>query len=305
MIITFPERLVRETIPEFTSQIISTDGTPLYDNYSFDFESGSKEIEPIGVTILHSLVTWLLHNKKNVDFQCVYYEGLSPLPDHLSTQKYLDDCGFFEGFIGNRIDNESELQSDIVTLQDVMLEDFHHWLTSTFIPWLSKSLNKSPMEVESFKACLEEVFNNVRDHSYIDFSNIFAQYYPDTESICIAIGDIGIGIIEHIKSFPEYRNFTDEEALRNAVKRNFTTRTTPKNRGAGLDMLIYNVVKNAGGSVYILSNRGILESRLQDGEIVHEYKQSESYYPGTHIEIKINVSEAANLFDNVEEEFSW
>ncbi|WP_342505599.1 hypothetical protein [Sporosarcina sp. FSL K6-2383] len=303
MNIILPERLKRETLADLTNQLVTEAGDPLHEEYIFDFETCKKDIEPIGVTVLHGMVTWLLSKGKSVDFLCVEYDEFSP--EHVNPQKFLDDCGFFEGFIGNRINLNSSLREDTVALQDVMLDNFNHWLNHSFIPWLSRLLNKSSKEVESFKACLEEIFNNVRDHADIHFSNIFAQYYPESNSITITIGDIGVGIIEHIKSFPQFAHFTDEEALRNAVKRNFTTQTTPHNRGAGLDMLIHNVVANAGGTVYILTNRGILESRLENGHMIQEYRSAESFYPGTHIEIKIDVSKAENLFDNVEEDFSW
>lgn len=303
MNIKLPFRLQRETLPELIRQLVTEEGAPLCEEYIFEFKTGEEYIDPMGVTVLHSMITWLLHKKKKVQLGCVEYD--ETLPNLEEPQRVLDDCGFFELLAGRRVNSNSALRENTVPLQDVLLDDFTQWLKTSFIPWLSKSLNKSPLEVESFKACLEEIFNNVRDHTDIKFSSIFAEYYPEIDSVTIAIGDIGVGIIEHIKSFPKFAHFSDEEALRNAVKRNFTTQTTPHNRGAGLDMLIHNVVVNAGGTVYILTNRGILESRLENGHMIQEYSSAKSFYPGTHIEIKIDVSKAEKLFDIVEEDFSW
>ena len=116
---------------------------------------------------------------------------------------------------------------------------------------------------------------------------------------------MGVGIINHIKSKEEYGHFSDEEAMKNAVKNKFTTQSTPKNRGAGLDHLIHNVVINAGGTVYIFANRGILSCRRENGHMIQEYRLANHYYPGTHIEIEIEVGKAEDLFDFEEEDFAW
>lgn len=89
------------------------------------------------------------------------------------------------------------------------------------------------------------------------------------------------------------------------MKNKFTTKSTPRNRGAGLDTLIHNVVMNANGTVYILANKGILVCRNEKGRMIQEYRYANHYYPGTHIEIQIEVSHAADLFDFEEEDFSW
>jgi len=185
------------------------------------------------------------------------------------------------------------------------MDNFHDWLNASFVPWIAQAINKSVGELATLKVCLEEIFNNVRDHAERESSCVFAQHFPAQNSITISIADIGVGIIEHIKSNDEYAHFSDEEALRNAVKNKFTTKSTPRNRGAGLDTLIHNVVMNASGTVYILANKGILVCRNEKGQMIQEYRPANHYYPGTHIEIQIEVSHAEDLFDFEEEDFSW
>lgn len=305
MNINLPARLTHKTMTAFLNQILSDEGRPLHDNYNLDFRSLRKFIEPVGVTFLHNLVRWLLSEGIPVTF--TYEKDQAVLSNMLEPQRFLDDCGFFETHLGKKIYENSSLRNTTVPLQDVAMDKFPQWLDVDFIPWIANSINKTSQEVKTFEACLEEIFNNVRDHAKKNNSCVFAQHIPQQDCIIISIADMGVGIIKHIQSKEEYSHFTDEEALRNAVKNKFTTQSTPKNRGAGLDTLIYNVVKNAGGTVYIYSNKGILISTEEQGEMIQRYLPAGHYYPGTHIEIQIDVQKANkyDFFDVEEEEFSW
>lgn len=306
MDIQLPQRLNHRTMSNFLNKILTDEGEPLYDEYTFDFTSLTKFIEPIGVTFLRNLVSWLLSKKIDVSFR--YEDDYSVLSNTNEPQRFLDDCGFFKLYLGQSIYPHSSLRETTAPLKDVAMDEFPQWLRVSFIPWIANTINKETTEVETFKACLEEIFNNVRDHAQKNSSCVFAQYLPAPENLVISIADIGVGIIEHIRSNEEYAHFSDEEALRSAVRNRFTTQSTPKNRGAGLDTLIYNVVKNAGGTVYIYANKGILISRDDDGKLVQDYRKASHYYPGTHIEIHINLPKAEKygLFDAAEEEeFSW
>ena len=303
MEITLPERLNRSSMYRLLRQVVTEEGDPLHDEYVFRMDTCRKFIEPIGVTFINNLVGWLKIQDIPVDFS--YTSDIEILADVREPQRFLDDCGFFEKHIGEKIYTSSSLRTTTVAVQDILIDNFPSWLSYSFIPWISNTINKSPEELATFKTCLEEIFNNVRDHAMIDTSCVFAQHIPRNDNLIISIADMGMGIINHIKSNPNYSHFTDEEALRSAVRRKFTTKSTPKNRGAGLDMLIYNVVMNARGTVYIYSNKGILVSREENGELVQDFREADHYYPGTHIEIQLDLSLAAELFDFEEEEFEW
>lgn len=305
MNIVLPSRLNRNSMTTLLNQVVSDQGHPIHKKYIFEFNKCRVFIEPIGVTFLNNLVQWLLSKNIPVDFLYSNPEDVHIWKNRNEPQRFLDDCGFFEMYLKKKIYTRSALRSTTVPLQDVKMNNFPQWLSTSFIPWIAQSVNKTPEELATFKVCIEEIFNNVRDHAEKDSSCVFAQHYPRSNTLTISIADIGIGIIEHIKSNQEYSSFTDEEAMRNAVKSKFTTKSTPKNRGAGLDTLIYNIVMNAGGCVYIFANKGILECRQENGVLVQEYLSASHYYPGTHIEIQIDISKAENLFDIVEEEFAW
>lgn len=303
MNILLPERLNRTTMFLLLKQVIDETGDPLHKKYDFHFTKCRRFIEPIGVTFIHNLVRWLY--SKDIPVTFTYTTDLKILRNPLEPQRFLDDCGFFEMHINEKIYQHSSLRPTTVSVQDVFMDKFPAWLRTFFVPWIAQSINKTPEELATLKTCLEEIFNNVRDHARKETSCVFAQHFPQKNCITISIADIGVGIINHIQSHEEYSNYTDEEALRSAVKNKFTTKSTPRNRGAGLDTLIHNIVMNAGGTVYIYANRGILVSYKENGKLIQEYRKAMHVYPGTLIEIEIDVSNAYDLFDIIEEEFEW
>lgn len=306
--IEIPDRLNRNSLSLLLNQVVTLDGEPLHESYELDFSNCKKFIEPIGVAFINNLIEWLLSKEIKVEIE---YSDLSESDvwedEKKSPQRFLDDCGFFEKFFEKKIHPLSSLRETTVPLTDVRMNNFNQWLDTDFIPWMGNAINKEPVELATFKVCIEEIFNNVRDHAQQNSSCVFAQHFPANNQLIISIADIGQGIINHIKSKPNYQHFTDEEALLSSVQRQFTTKSTPKNRGVGLDTLINNIVMNAGGCVYIFANSGILNcSANDDGDGIQKtYIPARHYYPGTHIEIHIDISKAENLFDVVEEEFDW
>lgn len=304
MEVTLPSNLNKRTMYQFLQKVVCESGQPIHNEYRFNFTTCTNFIEPIGVTFLDNLILWLL--KRNIPVVFTYDTDLTILNNTKNPQRFLDDCGFFEKYIGRKIYENSQLRSTTVSCQNVDLENFPIFLENKFIPWLCSIVGKSQIELATFKVCIEEIFNNAKDHAKTNSTSFFAQHFPQNSCLIISIADMGPGIIEYIKSFPEYKDYSDEIALRNAVTRRFTTKSTPRNGGAGLDYLIQNVAMNAGGTVYIYTNKGILLSRRVENDLVQTFTEANHYYPGTHLEIEIDYTKADLLFDDYEEEeFEW
>jgi len=84
------------------------------------------------------------------------------------------------------------------------------------------------------------------------------QYFPKKNEIEIAISDYGIGIPARVrKVLPQLH--TDGAAIIKATEDNFSTKSTPRNRGAGLHTIIQNTVEINGGNVTIISGYGAVE----------------------------------------------
>lgn len=305
MEIKIPERLNKDTISLLLNDVVSKNGFPLHKEYKFDFTSCTSFIEPIGVTLLHNLTRWLVSQSIEVTFVHSDIKDKKIWDNLSSPQRFLDDAGFFEKQIGEKIYPNSTLRKTTIPLEDVEIKNFNSWLSNSLIPWVANVLEKEPGELATFQVCIQEIFNNVKDHAKQGSGCIFAQHIPRKNTLIISIADIGIGIINHIKNQPQFNDFSDKKALLSSVERGFTTQTTPRNRGAGLDSLVHNMTLNANGAVYIFANSGILECSKGTNGILNEYQDANHFYPGTHIEIHINTSEASELFDIIEEEFTW
>ncbi|GEB35326.1 hypothetical protein [Brevibacillus parabrevis] len=117
----------------------------------------------------------------------------------------------------------------------------------------------------------------------------------------IAISDFGIGIPSNVQSV--IPGLTDSLAIQKATEQGFSTKSTPGNRGAGLDVLVKNVVKNNQGWVYIHSNHGIVKCKLgHNNDIAMEPSDISGFYPGTLFEIVLRTDTIEHV---EEEEFEW
>jgi hypothetical protein len=98
---------------------------------------------------------------------------------------------------------------------------------------------------------------------------------------------------------------SDQAAIAMACQEGFTTKSTPRNMGAGLHILIRNVVHRNHGSVIISSGNGIYSQTYQSGgENKGTGRASPGLYPGTMIYITLSRSDfVPSEIDG--EEFTW
>src|SRR5690606_13738642 len=159
-----------------------------------------------------------------------------------------------------------------------------------------------PNTLTTIRTCFGEIFNNIQDHAQESTGCIFAQHYPNKNQIKIAISDFGIGIPDNIRRINP--SLQDHYAIEKASEEGFTSRTSPRNLGAGLHTIIENVVNNNNGAVHIHSNYGIL-SCIKGEDGVEKYPTLEQgFYPGTFIEVILRTDFIENITD-FEEEFEW
>lgn len=268
----------------------------------FDFSS-LVFIEPSGITILANFIHFIKKLNCSVSF-C--FPILPDKPSPRNPIKYLDDTGFFQIFLNKTLFPNSTLRPTTLPFMNIFCSDTVQWLNYTFEPWLKKNINvKNFNGLEEIKVCIQEIFHNISDHSGQKIGCVFGQYFPSNqnpgyEKVKIAISDFGYGIPYNIKN--KEGNILDSEALELSILEGYSTKSTPRNRGAGLDVLISNVVKNNGGEVHIHSNNGTLSCLNYGGKAVSN-KFETQYYPGTFFEIVFNPSWFVK-FDE-KEVFSW
>ena len=293
--IIIPSRLSFDTSHELTSMMYDDLGLLSDNEYVFNFKDLTF-IEPSGVVSLANCAEFLNLNGKKT-----YFSG----HDHgRACIDYLDDSGFFELYLSKKLRSCAHVRSTTVPLQRVAWDYSHFWLDNKFLTWLSSRLNMPERSLSSIKTCLSEVFNNIRDHSGQNIGCIYMQHFPKKNEIVISISDFGVGIPNTIRRMYPNKNI-DAEAIKLATQDTYTSQSVRGNRGAGLDILIRNVVDINRGRIYVASAFGNLLCYPTEGEANRHPRQMQGYYPGTLIEVRLKTDTIVADEDEDEDEFQW
>lgn len=166
--------------------------------------------------------------------------------------------------------------------------------------WLQRQTGRQNA-FSSICLSIDEIFNNISDHSTEQIGSISGQYYPRKKEIVITISDFGIGIPTTIRN--KYKlGYGDNKLIEYALEEGVSSQSVPQNRGAGLSNIMKTLTRDGVARVTIISNCGMIE--LFNQEIVETTSFTESY-PGTFFELVIDVSNES-LYDlEEEEEFEW
>ena len=133
--------------------------------------------------------------------------------------------------------------------------------------------------------CIWEIIDNTINHSESTYTYngkglICSQYYPYRNEIRIIIADSGIGIYKSLTTHPntKYKNFSEEDALRNCIQRGITN---SEGMGFGL-WATAELVKKNNGRLIIHSGNYQLDTK-SDGLV-----KLSPYWEGTYTFIIIN-----------------
>ena len=99
-----------------------------------------------------------------------------------------------------------------------------------------------------------------------------------------------------------FGNHNDLHLLLKALEEGVSTKSTPRNRGAGLPNIMRSLTTARVGTVHILSNHA--KVIIEDGKISKVFSL-QNYYPGTFFEVSINVDNDKLYEGEEEEEFEW
>ena len=198
--------------------------------------------------------------------------------------EFLEGVGFSALYFGASPKKDS-LKNEFCALKLVEYARSHSYLENDLIPWLANTLNQDVRALSMLKVCFEEIFNNIQDHSTVNVGCCCAHYDRLAKKITICMSDFGVGIPEKVKS--KIKIGSDQAAIAMACQQGFTTRSTPGNMGAGLHVLIQNVVAKNSGSVIIFSGSGIY-SCVPGAKGSGRSAPHGGVYPGTMIYITID-----------------
>jgi anti-sigma regulatory factor (Ser/Thr protein kinase) len=277
MILSIPYQFEGITLSRVIAPLLADDVDRLPHQLSIDFGSLGF-IKPTGVAFLGNLVQWLRVHGCKVQF--VNTGGKTP------AIKYLDDSMFFHQFLGKKIDPSSAVRRTTVPLAPVCHADCHAWIRMTLMPWLASAIGINIESLYTLQVSLQELFNNIKDHTQFDIGTIFVQYYPKPQNMVIAISDFGPGIPENVRKVID--GLPDGHAIIQAVREGFTSKSTPSNSGIGLDYLIRTVVCELRGIVTIYSCGGIVRFyRSTAGYSTFDYP-GVGFCPGSTFSIELS-----------------
>lgn len=286
-----PRRLEKNNLFHAFGEFLNNNPT-LPNEVSIDF-SNVNFIFPPSVAFLSNFAHWFENMGTSVTFT-----GLNIRRDPI---KYLDDSLFFEQHMGAKLDPSSDVRRTTIPVCQIAKTDSYGWLEHEFLPWLMRNSGLTKPSLAEVKTCLQELFNNISDHTIQDEGCIFGQWYPKNNEIIVSIADFGIGIPRNVaKIVPD---LADNDAIIMAVEDGFSSQSLPTNRGAGLALLLLNVVQRFHGKVTIRSGSGYVEFENKAGGIYSRSHDNCGYCIGTTIDIVLSTDRIPHADE--EEEFEW
>jgi hypothetical protein len=117
------------------------------------------------------------------------------------------------------------------------------------------------------------------------------------------LSDFGLGIPEKVRQ--QVPKLSDSEAIKQAVREGFTTKSRSTNKGLGLDSLLKTAVIRNGGEVTIYSGKGIVRFYRKDGTALGSYAFKDvGFCPGTTIDINLRTDTIENEAEE-REDLEW
>lgn len=298
--IKLPETFKEETMNNLLDELITIENNnSICCNYSriyFDI-SELKRIGVGGITILANIVELL--KSKDIQYFFNYGNNIDNICSRL----------IYSNFAKRYINNTIELQGhkDAIYLDVIKNQQVQNHISYKIIPWVSDCIGRkkgkipSSTELASIQVALQEIFNNINDHSKVEVGCYFGYFEHNKNAILFCISDFGVGIPHKVRQkTPEVK--TDEDAIKKACEKDYSTKSKPNNAGVGLFILKQNIILNKG-SLTIFSNWGIYKIINFNGRMEEITAKAESFYPGTLIILEYPLDNI--VFDDVEDEFDW
>lgn len=237
------------------------------------------------LVMLACLLEELIQNNCLINF----IGGLDALNQHLINIRFYEQWNSDE----NRSSIKQSRNNTTLCLWKINKNTFTNY--STHAQRYFKRQFVNDLDLTSLTSNLDEVFNNIFDHSEAPFGGyIISQFYPKNKNLSFSVCDFGEGIAMTLNNFRSKNNLIrleDNEAILEATRLGTSAKSTPRNRGFGLDN-IKSFVKNGNGMLNIISNKGQLA--LENNKI--SLSQLDFEFKGALITVRIDL----NTFENEE-----
>lgn len=197
---------------------------------------------------------------------------------------------------------------DSLQSQSKTIETYYDEISSDIVTKMLKDFGKdSEEEVKNlFEFVVREMIRNIFDHSQTKQFYYGSQFYPATNSVEVAIADLGVGLVKTVPFDIEESWFgqpTDEDAIKKAMIPGLSALSNHayapedyKNSGYGL-ALVRRIVEKTNGYFSIASGNKAITYSLSEESV------EDCDITGTLIRMRINVENLNNInFEEILEE---
>lgn len=162
-------------------------------------------------------------------------------------------------------------------------------ISKKIIDFISTNFICSFGTIEGLSWCMNEVMDNVFNHSGTSKGFFMAQLHNTTNRISISIYDTGIGLMKSINSSPNYHANTEEEAIRTVLRKG-VTRDEVLGQGNGIWGL-NQIIKENKGYFAIMSGHTQINWEFRDGvvkeKVIKNVPTIDNYVYGTRIDFSM------------------
>ena len=258
-----------------------------FDRCIVDFQS-NKFLETDDLVILASVIEYFHIYGSEISF----INDSGKLYSYLKTIKFIN---FWESDY-NRNNFLIPYRSSTVTLWKINPEHTFSY-KERLQDFLKKRFLNDKIDLTSLGSNVEEVFNNIFDHSESKVNGfILGQYFPNKKRFSFSVCDLGVGIPFRVNKYNLANNLheiKDEHAVYSALEIGFTTKSTERNRGFGLNNLL-EMTESSNGELRVISNKGCVIKEADEPFFLHNF--GNNFLHGTLIRVDIDV----NTFDEID-----
>lgn len=298
--VIFPRNLNKRNIGDISQQIKQIVNSANKLNKEIYLDVGSLYfIEPLALVILFDQVVFLKAYGLKVFIANHTKDGSLS-----AAVRYMDDSEFFLHASGKCLSDRSKCRTTTLPITSLAHNQTLMWLENTSIKWLASRLGTTKESLADIKICLEELFNNTKDHSGVKISTALVQHFPKKGNgeIKICVSDLGIGLVKKIqKTHPDFTAF---DCICHAIQEGFTTQSSHRNAGMGLFTLACTVCNNGGKFILRTGEISATVFRGTEGLPSIEIEEGFAHIDGTAFEITL-YQDKLDLLQAITENFSW
>lgn len=149
-----------------------------------------------------------------------------------------------------------------------------------------KQLNLSGAVLQAIYYLVDELTQNIVDHSNSEKGIVFAQYYPSKNYMDICISDFGKGLFKSYLDSGKHNPASNEEAVNFAVFGK-STKDLPESRGFGISTSRKMLVEGLKGKFFIYSGTTFFNQNIEKQELISLSDNLD--YKGCYIALRVPI----------------